>query len=106
MILLDKITNKSVRLLPFPPHDGKLPDFSYKLPYFIFSDVFSIFIFPPKIPEQCFIKVFYDYDLKIHFIDAIPFILSFLLLIVTSSHPVTVSFFSPSTMASFHHQRC
>ena len=33
-------------------HYGKLPDSSLKLPHYIFSDVFSIFIFPPKIPEQ------------------------------------------------------
>ena len=26
---------------------------SYKSPHFILSDVFSIFISPPKIPEQC-----------------------------------------------------
>ena len=31
--------------------------------------------------------------LKIHFINAIPFIFRFLVLIVTSSHPVTVSLF-------------
>ena len=38
---------------PFFPHYGKLPDFSYKLPHFIFLDVLSIFIFPPKVPLQC-----------------------------------------------------
>ena len=38
---------------PFFPHNAKLPDFSYKLPHFKFLDVLSIFIFPPKVPEQC-----------------------------------------------------
>ena len=42
----------------------------------------------------CFIIIFYVYDLKIHFIYPIPFILIFLILIVTFSHPVMVSFFS------------
>ena len=53
MILLEKITIKSVRSLPFFPHNGKLPDFSYKLLHFKISDVLSIFIFPPRIPKQC-----------------------------------------------------
>ena len=56
MILLDKITIKSVRSLPFSPHNGKLPDFSNKLPHFKISDILSIFIFPPKVPEQCIKK--------------------------------------------------
>ena len=41
----------------------------------------------------CFIIIFYIYDSKIHFICAIPLIFRFLVLIVTSSHPVTVSLF-------------
>ena len=36
----------------------------------------------------------------------IKFIIRFLVLIVTSRHPITVSFFSPSIMASFHRHRC
>ena len=53
MILLDKITIEISQIVPFFPHNGKLPDFSYKLAHFICSDVLSIFIFPPKVPEQC-----------------------------------------------------
>ena len=39
------------------------------------------------------IIAFYVYDSKIHFIYTIPFIFRFLVLIVTSSNPVTVSLF-------------
>ena len=41
----------------------------------------------------CFIVIFYVYDSKILFIFSIPFIFRFLVLIVTSSYPVTVSLF-------------
>ena len=54
MILLDKITIKISQIVNLFPQNGKLPDSSYKLPHFIFSDVLSMFIFPPKIPEYCF----------------------------------------------------
>ena len=56
MILLDKITIKISQIVTLSPHNGKIPDFSYKVPHFIFSDVLSIFIFPPKIPKQCIEK--------------------------------------------------
>ena len=49
MILWNKITIKTVKFLPFFSHYGKLPDFLFKLRHFIFSDVFQIFLFPPKI---------------------------------------------------------
>ena len=48
MILLDEITIKTVKLLPFFPHCGKLAYFFFKLPHFIFSYVLPIFLFPPK----------------------------------------------------------
>ena len=38
MILLDKITIKIVKSLPFFPHYGKLPYFFFKLPHFMFSE--------------------------------------------------------------------
>ena len=44
MILLDKITIKSVRLLPYFPRYGKLPNFSFKLPHFIFKSNFNIYL--------------------------------------------------------------
>ena len=49
--------HKISQIVTFFPHNGKLPDLSYKLPHFIFSDVLSILIFSPKTPEQC-IKFF------------------------------------------------
>ena len=47
------------------------------------------------------IIIFYVYDSKIHFIYAIPFIFRFLVLVVTSSHPVKVSFFLPEQLHHF-----
>ena len=47
-----KLPLKTVKSLPFFPHYSKLPYFFFKLPHFIFSDVFPIFLFPPKIPDQ------------------------------------------------------
>ena len=41
----------------------------------------------------CFIIIFCVYYSKINFIYAIPFIFRFLVLVVTSNHPVTVSLF-------------
>ena len=52
MILLDKITIKPVKLLPFSPHYGKLPYFFFKLPHFIFSEKFQNILFPKKMPEK------------------------------------------------------
>ena len=56
MILLDTTTIKTSHIVTLSPHNGKLPHFYYKLPHLIFSDVFSISIFPQKIPEQCINK--------------------------------------------------
>ena len=56
MILFETICIKISQIVTIFPHNGKLPDFSYKLPHFIFSDVISIFIFPPKAPEHCIEK--------------------------------------------------
>ena len=60
---------------------------------------------------SCFILIFYIYDLEYHIIYAIPFIFRFLVLIVTSRHPATVSLFfsqhngvvSPSPSIVFFH---
>ena len=50
--------HKISQIVTIFPHNGKLPDFSYTLPHFKFSDVLSIFIFPPKVPEHCIEKKF------------------------------------------------
>ena len=51
--LLDKITIKPVRSLPFYPQYGKFSRFFLYITTLYISDVFSIFIFLPKITEQC-----------------------------------------------------
>ena len=48
MVLLDKITIKTVKSLPFFPHYGKLPYFFFKLPHFMFSDKCIKYSLPPK----------------------------------------------------------
>ena len=53
MILLDKITIKIILIITLFPHNGKLPNFSYKSPHFKISDVLSIFILLPRLPKQC-----------------------------------------------------
>ena len=58
MILLDKITIKTSQIVTLFLHNGKLPNFSYKLPHLKFSDVLSIFIFPPKKTKTMYRKKF------------------------------------------------
>ena len=52
MILLEKITIKTSQIVTLSPHNGKLPDFSYKSPDFKFSDVLSNFIFVLRITKN------------------------------------------------------
>ena len=58
MILLEKITIEISQIVTLFPNNGKLPDFSFKLPHFIFSDVLSIFIFLQKFPKNVSKKKF------------------------------------------------
>ena len=51
MIVFDKITIKTVKSLTYFPHYGNLPYFSLNY-HVLFSDVFPIFFYPRKIPEQ------------------------------------------------------
>ena len=56
MVLFDKITRIISQIVTFFPNNGKLPDFSYKITHFKFSDVLSLFFFPLRILKQCIKK--------------------------------------------------
>ena len=53
MILFVKITTKISQIVTLFSHNGKLPEFCYKLPHYNFSDVLSTFIFALRISKKC-----------------------------------------------------
>ena len=52
MILFVKITTKISQIVILFSHNGKLPDFFYKLSQYNFSDVLSKFIFALRISKK------------------------------------------------------
>ena len=53
MILFVRITTKISQIVTLFSHNGKLPEFFYKLPHYNFSDVLSKFIFALRISKKC-----------------------------------------------------
>ena len=52
MILFVKITTKISQIVTLFSHNGKLPEFFYKLPHYNFSDVLSKFSFALRISKK------------------------------------------------------
>ena len=70
MILLDKITKKISQIVTLFPHNGKLPDFSYKLPHFKCLDVLSIY--PNNVWKKIILTASFGIEVLIQTIVSVP----------------------------------